>query len=383
MYKTSKLWWPLLLLIDFVGYLFFGWQRFFSKKINPDDIKKILIIRLDNIGDVVVTTPSLRALRKRFSKARIDILIKGSTKELLDNNSNIDKVIVFDPPWHKASGALNLLDSINFFLTNNKLIKKLRSQKYDLAIEFHTDPRNILLMYLINAKRRIGHSTRGFGFLLTNIVSFNDNQHIIKRHLDISKYLGCNVSNTSTEIFTSKRVEINIKDIFLKEHISGKIVCLNPGTGRINKYWPNKNWSILADKIIEKYNATILFTGSKDDLKNLKEITNHMKFKQFKIFAGKLNIIETAALIKRCNLFISTDTGPMHIAKAVGIPLIGLFGPVNPEHWGYKDEKSSYVSGFDNCSCKYISDCIRKTDKYKCMKNISIRQVLSKVSEFL
>ncbi len=376
-YKVKKVYVPLIFIIDFIGHAIFFPFRLFKKRMQINKIKKILIIRLDNIGDILVTTPSIRALREKFKEARIDILVKSYTKDLVKNNPYIDNVIVFDSPWLHRKAKLNPFGSLKFFL-KNELIKRLRSEKYDLALEFHTDPRNILLMFLIKARYRLGHAVRGLGFLLTHAVPYKENAHIVDKHAAIVECLGCSVKDKKTDLFIDAGTAIKMKKAAGKT--GNKIICLNPGTGRLNKYWFNERWAKLADYLVERYDLDIAFTGDKNDLKDIDEIMGFMKNrKRCNVFAGKLSLLETSALIKNSRLMVSTDSGPLHLAKAVGTPVVGLYGPVNPVEWGYKDKKSAYVSGFNKCTCKYLPDCIRKTDRYLCMKSISVQDILKAV----
>lgn len=375
---------PLLFLIDFIGYTVFFPFSFFRRQIAPARIKKILVIRLDNIGDILVTTPALRALRKRFPNAKIDVLVRPQLKELLQGNLNINKILCLDIPWLHKGGAVNLLDSIKFFFGNHPTIKQLKQERYDLAIEFHTDPRNIFLLWKINATHRIGHAVRGLGFLLTKIVPFAYDTHIIDRHLSIPYALGAEKESQTLDLAIPAKVTQKVKELLVKTNVVSDFVCLNPGTGRVNKFWVNEYWALLADKLIEKYDLQVVFTGGKEDTKDFDEIFKNVKCREKVVsFVGKTSLMECAAVIKQSKLCISTDSGPMHLAKAVGTPVIGLFGPIPPEQWGYKDETSDYVVKKIECSFCDKPDCIRTVDRYLCMRLITVNDVLKKAERFL
>ncbi|MEK6874529.1 MAG: glycosyltransferase family 9 protein, partial [Nanoarchaeota archaeon] len=209
------------------------------------------------------------------------------------------------------------------------------------------------------------------------VVRFRNDIHIIQRNLLITKALGCPNQgiHTQLEITTSAQQETHQ---FKKKHkLTQPYICINQGTGRTNKFWNVKAWAQVADRLVERYEARIVLTGSNDDIPKNQEIIAAMKHKPI-IAAGKLTLAGTAALIKDALLFLSTDTGPLHIAKAVGTPLIGLFGPINPKQWGYNDKVSICFGNYTTCICKDLPDCIRKTDRYLCMQRISVNDVLSK-----
>ena len=362
MYQVNWKYKPLLFTIDIIGYILFSPYWVFKKRIKENEIKKILVIRIDEIGDVLLTTPVLRALRKRFPDAGIDVLIKNDTKELLDDNPNIDKLILCEQPWLKKS--INLFYYIS-------LIRKLRKEKFDLAIEIHPDARNIFLGFF-SARYVIGHKFRGLGFLLDKATNSNPcKEHIIQLNLDVVRLIGAD-SNDELDIDYGKKNLQKAKSLI--KIAKGKIICINPGAGRANKLWLNDKWAKLADALIEKYKAQIIFVGSYEEQGLIKDIQSYMKNKDQSInMAGKTTLLDLAALIKMCKLLIATDSGPLHIARAVKTPLIGLYGTVDPKIWGYNDKYSRIVckaSKFDENRGKVMMDLIQVEDVLREVKDL-------------
>lgn len=350
MYKVKTIYKPFLFIIDVVGYLFFWWIKL--KKLREP--KKILCISVGHIGDVLLTTPSYRGLKQRFPKAKIDVLIRSFSKQILEGNKNINKAICFDLPW------LGLYGRKTGFFQVFKFIKELRKERYDLILDFHADPRNILLAFLVG-KYRISYGIRGFGFLLNKVVKFKKLQHQIKYNLDLIHPTGASASD-KMDFVIPKSAENRAKNL-LKQFAGGKIIGITPSTGRKPKYWINERWADTADELIERYNAVIVLTGGKGDKKDNQEILAHMEHAdKVTDLSGKTSLKELGAVIKQCKLFVCPDTGPAHIAKAVNTPLIELFGPENPHRWGYKDKKSSYLWK-------------------KSMKDISVSDVLNEINK--
>ncbi len=332
MYQTRTIFKPFLLLIDIIGYVFFFWLKF--RRV-PEP-KKILCIRIDHIGDVLLTTPAFRALRKRYPKARIDVLVRSFSKEILDGNKNISKILTFDFPWLGLHGKkASWKETISF-------IKHLRKEKYDIAIDFHADPRNILLATKA-ARYRIGYGIRGFGFLLNKVVHFRKGaRHQIQRNLDLIRALGAD--STPNMDFVIPASAKNKAKSLLKPAGNAKLVGITPATGRKPKYWLNARWAEVADALVEKYKVKIVLTGGKGDAKDIEEIISNMTHKEKIInLAGKTSLKELGAVIQQCNIFLSPDTGPAHIARALNLPLLVLFGPENPKQWGYNEPKFKHI----------------------------------------
>jgi predicted lipopolysaccharide heptosyltransferase III len=365
---------PFLFVIDLIGNILFYPLRF--KKFNKENIKKILIIRIDEIGDVILTTPLFRLLKNEFPNTEINVLLKNETKELLRNNPYIDNLIICEKPWIK-----NKLD-LNYYLW---LIKKLRKERFDLVIELHTDPRNILLAFLVG-KFKIGYSYRGFGFLLNRKMKYNK-KHIIEQNLLLLKLIKIrNLRNKNLEIFITKKDESYITYLFRTFNINkkNKLICINPGTARVNKFWQNEKWAKLCNNLFKKYkNLKIIFTGNENEIELVENIINKIDIKKIINLTGKTSLIQLAALIKKCDLFIGPDTGPLHIARAVNIPLIGLFGPTDPAIWGYNN--NNFISLYKKLDCSFCNegDCYKNKVRYQCMKNITINDVLKELRRVL
>lgn len=364
MYRVKNIYKPFLFLIDLVGYILFFWVKF--KKFDEKKIKRILIIRLDHIGDVLLTIPTFRALRNKFPNAKMDVLVRPFTKELLIGNKDINKIIALNPPWF-AREKTNISNLFGFIKNNYR--------KYNLVIELHADPRNIILASLIG-KYRIGFGIRGFGFLLNKVVHYDKKiKHQIERNLDVVRAIGADTKNKELELNLSKK-ELNFANEMFKKYNIKEAVCINPGTGRIHKYWFNDRWAEVADELIKKYNFNIILTGNKNDIKDCKEIHNLSKNKEKIInLCGKTNLRQLVAIIKKCKLFLGPDTGPMHIARAVKTPLVGLFGPVDPREWGYDEDEYKSLNK-TICLKSGIINC-------ECMKRITVEDVLKEVKKIV
>ncbi len=314
--------------IDLIGNILFHYK----KNRALIDVKKILLIRLDHIGDVITSIPALRALRKNYPKAYITIIIRSLTKELLENCPYINEVIVYDPLWYRGKKIFSLLKHIKFF-------RNLRKQNFDLAIDLRGEIRNIIIAYLSKARYRLAYDVKGGDFLLTHIGDYNDNLHIIDRNLNLLKTIGINSKDKKLELFITNK-EKKFIDNLLKKYKIKNFIIMHPGSGGPLKLYDNKKFAQIGDYLAKKYN--IIITGSKDEYWMANEIINNMNSKAMNL-AGKLSLMQLAELIRRAKLFISPDSGPVHIAKAVNTKLITLFGTSLSHVWGYNDKNSIII----------------------------------------
>ncbi len=323
LYRTSLLFQPFLLVIDILGTLLFFWLRF--KKLPQP--RRILLIRLEHVGDVLLTTPALRALRKRFPTAQIDVVVRDFTAPILKRNKNINNVIVWNAPWlsslgHKDSWAQSL-----------RIICLLRNKSYDLAIDFHGDPRNIVLASLV-AQYRVGFRIRGLGFLLNKCIPYRQ-QHAIDRNLSLINALGATTANRDIELSLS-----TADKRFARTRLASPAqwVCIAPGSGRKEKNWLTERWATVADALIERSKARIVFTGSAREHLLVQGIIDRMRHPAAALnLCGKTSLPQLAAVIQRCSLVLGPDSGTMHLARAMKTPLLGLFTVENPNEWGYHE----------------------------------------------
>jgi len=312
--------------IDLIGSAIFFWV----KKNRPlGDINNILVIRLDHIGDVITTIPSLKALRKSFPHAKISIIVRSLTKDLLTGCPYVDEILVYDAPWFYGKK-----DTIFKGLS---VVKELRKRKFDLAIDFKADMRNILLSYLSGAKNRLAYNVKGGGFLLTHTADYNYSLvHNIYRTANVLRKINIESKDYRLELWIPKNVKRKVK---LPEK---KFVIIHPGSGGHDKLWSDEKFAKVADYIIHKYKTEVVITGSPSETCFANRIENLMRFKPLNL-AGKTSLLELAEIIKRAKIFISPDSGPMHMAIAVKTPTISLFGTSLSEVWGYKSKDNILI----------------------------------------
>jgi len=272
--------------------------------------KRILIFNVNWLGDVLFSTATIRNIRRNFPDSFIACIIPSRCYPVLKGNPHLDEIIIFDEN-DRHKGIMNKL----------KFVKFLKSKNFDIVFLLHRSFSRTLMCRLADIPKRIGYHTKKRAFLLTQKIMppQRDTLHRIDYYLNLIEKAGLKLEDRYTEFFISEE-EKNFIDRFLRNNGINKediLVGLNPGGNWLPKRWPVHNWVRLADKIIRDFGFKVIITGSASDVALAREIKSSMIEKPI-LAVALLNIKQLGALCKRLDLFITADTGPLHIANAVG-----------------------------------------------------------------
>lgn len=329
--------------------------------------KRILIFNVNWLGDVLFSTAAIRNIRRNYPDSFIACVIPSRCYPILKGNPYLDEVIIFDEKdRHKG-----MLAKLNF-------VSLLRSKKFYTVFLLHRSFSRALICRLAGISERIGHYTKKRAFLLTKkiIPPKKDSLHRIDYYLDVIEKAGLRVEDRYLDFFFSSLDESYVDD-FLSRNSAGSdsfVVALNPGGNWMPKRWPVEYWARLADRLISETGAKVIITGSASDLKLAGQIKEQMKQAPL-IACGILNIKQLGVLVKRADLFITADTGPLHIANAVGAKkIIAIFGPTAQEVTGpYPSTNVVVLQKNTGCPIPcYKVDCRDN----RCMKAITPEDVL-------
>lgn len=349
--------------IDYLVYLVFNPFKFKSL---PKEVKNILIIELKYIGDIIISTPAVHAVKNQYKDAEIDIVVPETMKDLLKNNPDISKIITFE--GKSFSEKLSMIKN-----------------KYDLAIIFHNGTFKIsLLLFLANIKFRIGCTkvgiieSKGY-FLHRNTKPTSELKHKMDDNLDVIKTIGIKPGEKKICFYTDKISDKTIAEILSKNKISKKdiLILLHPAPQHKSHEWIPERFAELADVLIENYKAKIIFTGAEKDKDYNSSIISLMKNNAFNMAGTSLS--EFVSLVNAANLMISVDTGAMHVSAALNKPTISLFGAGSPEIWKpyCRDSYVIFKEEKVHTSCMR-HNCYLKGERYmECMKSINIEDILS------
>jgi heptosyltransferase II len=369
----------------YLGNMVCGFLGLFNKEkaIDNKKIDKILVLQFWGIGETILILPALEALRQKFPNAKIDVLATIRNKDVFFENKNIDNLRLID---------INPYSALRFIFKNVK--------KYHLVIDMEEYLNISSIIAFFVGKNSVGYSHGPRSRLYNKRVGYNDKQHAAQSFLDLIRALG---AEYETKSLLSLRYSDNDKkavDKLLKN--SGikkeeKFVCVAPGAAESAKcrIWPIGRYAVLCEEIIYNHKTKIIFSGAQNEIELIGLIQNKMKNKENTInAAGHLSLNQVFYLISRCKLFIGNDSGPMHIAAAMGTKTLGLFGPNLPKRFGpYGKGNIGLYKGY-NCEFSpcinvhkgQVPDCLypkESNDYQKCMKNIGVEDVLKEVEKLI
>lgn len=288
-----------------------------------DDYKKILVVNLGGIGDLLLSTPALRSLRERYPGSRICLLVVQRVAELAEDLTYVDEVIVFR------------LKGITSLLANMIALWNLRKRHFDLAINMRTMVSALsalkmrFLMGFLNPALKGGRDTDGRGgfFDISIPESYRGQMHEMEYDVALVEKIGAVVGSRKID-FVIKTASLETVNALLRAYGIGEndfVVAVHPG-GMPSRRWGGAHFAQLIGEINKKKSSVFIITGSKDEERLARAITQLSPQMRVLNMAGKLGINELGALLKRCNLFVTNDTGPMHIAAVLGVPMCALFG---------------------------------------------------------
>ena len=283
-------------------------------------MKKILVFSFSFIGDAVLSSTVIHPLRQHFPNSHITFLVGPHAANLFTNDPQLNATLVYDNRGQHQG-----------FYGRLKLIKSLRSQKFDLVVNL----RDSLIARCIGAEH-------------WGLVRGDRNRHAVKRYLDVLANYGVDITNEHPHLHLTEAELTEAQHLLTEAEINSEnlIIAIHPGGNWQYKLWSAKKYAELADLLTEKYDATILLFAGPNERKLQSQVADLMNSQP--IIIDTDNLREVAALIASCNIYIGNDTGPMHIASAVGTPVIALFGSTNHIRSGpYGDKHTVVQSGIE------------------------------------
>jgi len=306
------------------------------------EFKKILLIRFARLGDVLLLVPSIRALRSRYPKATIEVLVDHRYASILEMCSAVDRVISVNRLEMRDGGKIPAVGKMF------RLARELRAAAYDLVLDFHSFRETHLLTWYTRARYRLGlkrvHSSYWPFCFNLGPAPEDDALHVSDVFLSILGFLG--IFSVSNGHLLDLSPELKQEaDSFLNHHQveAGALrIAFNLGPGSQSRTWPPERFAELAERIIEHHKAVVIaFKGPNDELLS-SEFWRRVRSTRV-IPAPNLTLPQLAALFSRCHVLVSSDTGPMHLGAAAGVPTLGLFSVSRPDHYHPLGASSRYV----------------------------------------
>jgi heptosyltransferase-1 len=360
----------------------------------------ILIVKLSAIGDVIHTLPSLVALRRCHPDADITWVVEEAAADLLTNNPALNRVIVSSRKrWirelRRGKIAVPLREMLSFF-------KELRRRPYDLVIDFHGLLKSAVIVFLSGGKRKLGYDSLQelSGLFYNEKIPEDLGKHAVDRYLDFVRYLAQSRDGRNEACLTGPpefAIPIGEEDqrrvaALLAEHAElllpanpdrpdeaereRRFVAVNPVAFWETKLWEDEKFAELGDRFREELGIGVVLTGG--EAGPLERIRGRMRTKAVNL-GGQTTLRELACLYRQAALVVTTDSGPMHLAAAVGTPVVALFGPTDPARTGPYGPGHRVIRHALSCA-----PCLRKRcDAPRCMTEISVDEVFTAVKEHL
>lgn len=336
---------------------------------------RILITRTDRIGDVALSTPVIKAVRDKFPKAHIAFCVQPHAVGIVSGSPYLNEIIIYD----KKNEHKGLWGIVGF-------IFKIMKKRFDIAMILHPTNRMNLTCFLAGIPKRVGYN-RKMGFLLTDKMPHTKQEgkkHEVEYTLDVARYMGIEPKGTELYIKVGEDVKKDVEKLFSEYGIAKdhKIIAIHPGASCPSKRWSAKNFSDLADRLVNAYGVKVIVLGGKDDCQYSKRVVEKAKSSLIDL-TGKTDISLLAGILSRSSLFVSNDSGPVHIAVSVGTPVIAIFGRrdcgLSPKRWGPRGDHDVVLHKDVGC----VVCLAHKCDKgFKCLEAITVDEVIGAVEKF-
>ena len=339
--------------------------------------KKILVMRYRFIGDTVLTVPFLRNLRAAFPHAHIDLMLEPFSGQVIEGCPYVDRIIPFEiKTIHRYSAQSGRGKAAGYY----HYWKQIKTERYDAVFVLKRSLSSALLVWAAGIPRRIGFATEGRGLFLSDPVPYQPGRHEVLNFLDCLRALDVPVNSQDLELWPTREGDAKIGSFFAEKGWKAEDmkIIVHAAASLPAKQWPLERFAAVMKKLQQRYQARFIYTGSNDDARLYHEIERQGSFSGLNL-CGVTSLRENLSAYRAANLFFGVDSGPMHMAAAVGVPVVALFGPTDERKWGPWGEGHTVISKRLACHpCKP-----HKCDDYKCMQQISVEEALKAVEEKL
>lgn len=344
------------------------------------EAQNILVVRLDNLGDVLLATPAIRAIRCSLPRAHITLLASPVGAQVAELNTDIDEVIVYAAPWVDPWRLLPQDPDREL-----QLIERLRAERFDAAVIFTSFRQSplpaALLCYIAGIPLRLGATSDAAGSLLTTRHKHPDRlMHEVERGLDLVGAVGI----TAIESRLVLNVPAGERDAAHARWGFGPRVVMHPGCSMPARTYPWELYAETIDLLVRDQNASVAITGASQEIELVGRIAGRLSpeaRRRVQLFAGVLSFAELAALVASADVMLTNNTGPMHVAAAVGTPVVALFALTNPpEQWRPWGVEHRLLYHDVPCQLCYSRIC---PFEQECLRGVTPEDVLNATTDLL
>lgn len=338
-----------------------------TKKIDRADVRKILVRVTNWVGDMVMCLPALEAVRANFPDSRITVVARPWVVPILENHSAVDHVI----PIKKGAGIAGNL--IEFY----RVARLVRSERYDIAFLFQNAFGAALLAYLGAVKNRVGYNTDGRGFLLTHRIIRDEDVlklHQVEYYLSILRAMGWDADTEDPVLPVNKKDTDDICSLLASEGVSDGDILLGLSPGAIYgpaKRWPAERFAVIGDWASERWGAKVAILGSPVEAEICSNVAAAMNRPSINL-CGRTSLGRAMALIRRCSFFVTNDSGLMHVAAALDVPMVAIFGSTDHIATGPRSRYARVIRHETSCAPCLKPECV---SDFRCMLDIRPEEV--------
>lgn len=334
-----------------------------------DEARRVLAVRLDSLGDVLMTTPALRALRESVPGRRITLMTGPAGASVASLVPEVDEVLVYEAPWIKATGARGKSEG------DREMIARLRG-RFDAVVIFTVYSQSALpaalLCYLAEIPRRLAHCRENPYQLLTDWVADPEPtrlvRHEVRRQLDLVAVVGAHTADErlSLRVPAGARRDVLRQLLELGVDLDRPWAVVHPGASAPSRRYPAEAFGTVARRLVIDHGWQLVFTGTADEHELVESIRAVVGVGSYSV-AGRLDLGGLAALLSLGPVLISNNTGPVHVAAAVGAPVVDLYALTNPQHtpWGVPHRVL-----FADVPCKYCYKSVCPEGHHDCLRQV-------------
>ncbi len=338
---------------------------------------RILVLRYRFIGDTVLTVPFLRNLREAFPAAKIDLMLEPFSGQVIQGCPYVDRIVPFELRTIHRYSAQSDRGRIPGYLRCRRMISR---ERYDAVFVLKRSLSSALLAWTAGVPRRIGFATEGRGLLLTDRVSYRHDQHEVENFLDCLRAVDIPVGSKQLELWPTGEQDRMVRGLFREQGWQEQDlkVIIHAAASLPAKQWPTERFAAVMDRLRRNYPVRFVYTGASGDSPLYEEIERRGDFNGLNL-CGRTTLYENVAVYRACDLFFGVDSGPMHMAAAVGVPVVALFGPTDERKWGPWGAGHTVIT--KRLSCRPCKP--HKCGDNDCMKQISAEEAFEAVERAL
>lgn len=335
-------------------------------RLDPASLRRVLLLNATALGDLLFSTPAFRALKETYPHWQLDLLVHPRFKDLVAHNPHLSRLLVYPG---RGWGLLTLM-------------RQVRREGYDLVLILHgNDPEATLIAWAAGTPFIVGSASSPLAFAYAARVSHDDLfEHAIERRLAYARLLGADTSSRRMDLVVPLEDMAQARDI-LARHFGvppPTLIALHPTGSAAYKRWPLKNFAALGQLLYERYHCPLLIVSGAQDRPEAESLAAQLPGPSL-VTGGKYHLLTVAALLSQCRLLVANDSGPLHLALALGVPTLALLGADHPARIGpYQVDWGAYLYGKEG-ACPETGCLNRRCPDNRCLKAITPSDVITKL----